>query len=909
MIVNTFKRSICVLLAVISLSLCMSVPAFSADGINEEAYLDKVMLLEKLGIVTADDTMQYSEETVTRENFAYMLGVFCDISRSKDVLSDGKGMFSDVNAKNPSCFLIESVVDAGFMEGYEDRKFRPTANLTVGQAVKSMLVLLGYDALIAAKGNNQTAYTRQAYELDLLDNVKTPYSGAIKKGELVNMICVALDTEILQISTISSSKSYNTVKNETLLSEYLGVYKIEGVLQATDITGIGRTENTRKGYIVVNGNTIKTDEDMNMYLGKNLNVYCVKDNFNELNMIHFYGKENKNRELIVNAEDVGGLSGTTFSYDENGKTKKIKLTNDATVIFNGKNNPIYSPQMFKINDGTIRFIDANCDGKYETVFIKSYISVWVGQVYNDNGNVFIIDKNDTTKKYTFDINDANNTVNLIKNNLSATVDDIKVNNVVLIAADKMNLASKTILPEASYYEVLISDTKVEGLLESIGSGKKAKLTIDGEEYSMAKSFSLSTYNLSAGNSAKFYLDAFNKIVAAEKIESNVIYGILNGVASDDFPKLVKAIRIFSADGSFKIYELSSKITIDGKRYQKEDVANIETALKAGKTAFFGTSDLSVISQTNAGDYFQLVKYSLNSDGQINMIDTLNNPSYETGENKLKYSNKFEPGTTYFGKAYATTILGGYVYDSNLKIFAVPSDKDNLEAYSIKNDMLSLGYEKLASDVTAYAFDVDEFKYVPIIITEKEIASIVSNTESNNMMIFESLSQKLASDGEAYYTMNGTSVKSGAKVEAFLTDEAYTQYKNLRIESGDIIRWIYNDLNLVATLELLLDNEGNTSKLKYSGSEVNDSAFYSDFRITCGTVEKYNDKFVLFNLGTKTDSSLRNPSAKVLVYDSNTQTTTVGDYSKIKTNEAFPGEASLIFTLQTYSAINSLVVFN
>ena len=648
---------------------------------------------------------------------------------------------------------------------------------------------------------------------------------------------------------------------------------------------------------------------MNMYLGKNLNVYCVKDNFNELNMIHFYGKENKNRELIVNAEDVGGLSGTTFSYDENGKTKKIKLTNDVTVIFNGKNNPIYSPQMFKINDGTIRFIDANCDGKYETVFIKSYISVWVGQVYNDNGNVSVVDKKDPTKKYTFATNDANKTVRFIKNNSVVTFSDIKIDNVVLIAADKMNLSTKTIASDASYYEILVSDVKVEGFLEAVDSGKEEKLTIDGVKYSIGKGFSLSAFYLSVGDTAKFYLDAFNKVVAAEKVEANIIYGILNGVASESFPNFISAMRIFSSDGSFKILECAPKITIDGKRYSNEDVTNVENAIKAGKTAFFGNSDLSAISQTNAGDYFQLVKYSLNSDGQINMIDTMNSPSYEVGDNTLSYSNKFAPGTTYFGKAYATTILGGYVYDSNLKIFAIPSDKGNLEAYSVRKDMLSLGYEKLPEDVTVYAFDVDEFKYIPVMITEKEIASSVSKEESNNMMIFESLSQKLASDGEAYYAMNGTSVKSGAKVEAFLTDDAYTQYKTLGIESGDIVRWIYDDLNFVTTVEILLDNEGNTSKINYSGSLINDSAFYSTFRITCGTVEKYNDKFILFNLGTNKDTSSRNPSAKILVYNSDTQTTTVGDYSMIKTNEAFPGEASLIFTLQTSSAINSLVIFN
>lgn len=910
MIGNTLKKSICVFMAVIALTACIFMPVVSADSATEDiAYLNKVSLLEKLGILTANDTMQYSRETITRENYAAMLGVFYDISRFQTDFSDGQGIFSDVSSKNPSCKLIEAVVGAGAMEGYKDGKFRPTMDLTVEQAAKSILVLLGYDSLVIAKGQGDRGYINQARELDLLDGINKSNTQAITKGELVEMLCTALDTEVLQLSSLGDKVTYETKRNETLLSEYFGVYKLEGILQATDITGIGRNDSIRKGYVLVNGNTIKTNEDMNMFLGMNLNLYCKKDEFKELNMIHFYSKENKNKELTLNAEDVEGLSGTTFSYKSNEKTKKINLSSNATVIYNGKNNPLYSADMFKINDGSIRFLDANCDGKYETVFIKSYISVWVGQVYNENGNVSIIDKKNPSKKYTFNTNDDNKTVKFIKNNNVGTFSDIKTDNVVLIAADKMNLSTKTIASDASYYEILVSDVKVEGFLEAVDSGKEEKLTIDGVKYSIGKGFSLSAFYLSVGDTAKFYLDAFNKVVVAEKVEANIIYGILNGVASESFPNFISAMRIFSSDGSFKILECAPKITIDGKRYSNEDVTNVENAIKAGKTAFFGNSDLSAISRTNAGDYFQLVKYSLNSDGQINMIDTMNSPFYEVGDNTLSYSNKFAPRTTYFGKSYATTISGGYVYDSNLKIFAIPSDKGNLEAYSVRNDMLSLGYEKLPADVTVYAFDVDEFKYVPVMITEKEIASSVNEEESNNMMIFESLSQKLASDGEAYYVMNGTSVKSGAKVEAFLTDDAYTQYKTLGIESGDIVRWIYDDLNFATTLELLLDNEGNTSKLKYSDSEVNDSAFFSTFRITCGTVEKYNDKFILFNLGTNKDASLRNPSAKVLVYDSLTGKTTSGDYSMIKTNEAFPGEASLVFTLQTSSAINSLVIFN
>ena len=105
--------------------------------------------------------------------------------------------------------------------------------------------------------------------------------------------------------------------------------------------------------------------------------------------------------------------------------------------------------------------------------------------------------------------------------------------------------------------------------------------------------------------------------------------------------------------------------------------------------------------------------------------------------------------------------------------------------------------------------------------------------------------------------------------------------------------------------------GNESVIMLSGSTtgINATGYYSDFRITCGTVEKFDDKYILFNLGTRSEALLKNPSAKVLVYNSKTKKTENGDYSAIKTKEAFGDDASLVFTYQWYTAINTIVIFN
>lgn len=908
MFLSASKKSIGALIMIISLILQMVIPVAAADKAEDTAYLNNVALLEKLGIVTEEDAMQYSEETVSRENFAQMLGVFYGFSRSQAESGSGSGMFEDVSVKSTSCAVIEAVSGAGAMDGYKDKRFRPSASLTVEQAAKAMVVLLGYSPVLPKFESDYSAYTEKARKLDILDGIKKSYAKAITKSELVKMFINAFDVEVLHVAGGSYEKEYETVKGETLLSERLGIYKIEGILQATDVTGIANFESTYKNYIIVDGYEIHTQEDMNEQLGMHLNVYCTGDDYQELEMLYFFETE-KNEIFTLSAEDITDAKDDIISYEADGKIKKVKLAKNATVIYNGKSNPLYDDDTFKIAEGSIKFIDTDNDGKYETVVIKSYISIWVSQVYNENGKVYLIDEH--AKKYLIDTEAPDTTIIFKKDNAVVSYTDIKNKSVVSIAADKIDSLTNEISADATYIEVLISDKSVSGVLEGINHDEE-ELEINGEKYAMNKAFDLAAYELTLNDSAKFYINVFGKVVAAEKGSAN-LYAILERVYADESNNHIEGIKLFSSDGAFKTFESAQKITIDSVRYSYTDIAEIQTALKAGSNRFFL---LSGMSNKGAGECFQLIKYSTNPDGQIIMIDTLvqNSTNPDIEKNYLNYKDKLQDidksgAINYFSKSYATTIEGGYIYDGSIIVFKLPSDKSIKDGYSKKSGLSALGYEKL--DIPVHLFDVNEYNYVPVIVAESDSVENVPQKEDTNMMVFEKLTKELNEFGDVCDVMNGTSIKAGTTVKAYMDEEAYEQFAELGIKSGDIVRWSSDDLNTVTSIELLLDNEGNQSGITVGGSTTPgySTGFYSDFRITCGTVEKFDSKYIMFNLGSSQEASLVNPSAKVLVYNSDTRKTEKGDYSAIKTAEAFGSDASLVFTYQWYTAINTIVIFN
>ena len=348
---STSKRRIGIFVMVLAMLLQTIIPVAAQNAEEDIELLNSIALLEKIGIVTEDDGMQYTEENITRENFASMLGVFYGISRSDINTYNGAGIFSDVDKKSPMAHTIETVAGAGAMDAYKDGKFRPTANLTMEQAAKAMVVLLGYGEIFSYVTTDSNTYVKQARDLDLLKGITTGAKGSITKGEVVKMFARAIDAEILKQVVYGNESEYITVKGETLASEKLDIHKIEGILTATDITGIGRNDACSKGYIVVDGYEIKTSQDMNMYLGMELDVYCYGEDKSELSLVHFQGRRKRNDEVTVLAEDIQNINLGAISYYAGNKTKKAKLASDVTVIYNGKNNPLYTEDTFKIKNG------------------------------------------------------------------------------------------------------------------------------------------------------------------------------------------------------------------------------------------------------------------------------------------------------------------------------------------------------------------------------------------------------------------------------------------------------------------------------------------------------------------------------------------------------------------------------
>ena len=142
---------------------------------------------------------------VTRGEFAKML-VQASQYRSVLTKSSNTSVFNDVPKDNENAAAIKMAVEQGYMTGYLGGNFKPNDNVTLNDAVRGVLTLLGYQASDFAGDANNKRMSKYGF-LELNENliynmlktnmkdggayVVTVFNGEINKDKEVNPLKLA----------------------------------------------------------------------------------------------------------------------------------------------------------------------------------------------------------------------------------------------------------------------------------------------------------------------------------------------------------------------------------------------------------------------------------------------------------------------------------------------------------------------------------------------------------------------------------------------------------------------------------------------------------------------------------------------------------------------------------------------
>lgn len=793
-----------------SIVLAFNSTAFAAEGDTKESpsQMREYGILKSLGIIPEETE---NEGIVTRGEFAYMLykilhtgekdGV-SDIwentfwgEKNEDIIESENtvSFFSDLSESTEYLDEINFVSSKGLVhgqnssgkgliEGVNERFFAPDNTITVAEAARAFVLILGYDPIIEGITDAPENYCKIAQTIGIINNGAN-VNATCSYADAVQMIFAAMNTKILKVNYETGVKR-GYVTGDTMMREIMKIDKMSGTLTDNGITAIDGPSRINNKYFKV-GNTIfenKTEKSMYGLIGYNTEVYfsIATETENEAYSVTATGK---NSIIEISADDFEKFENDRIYY---GKRKQCPLNKPFFVIKNGEMKADWTADDFEFENGKIILIDSG--EWYKTVVIKDYESRVVSVV--DKKNHIIYSKNHAEdaelNEFSLDLTDyiENENIEIINaDNSEAAFDDISENSVIdIMKSDK-------------YISIIIGSNTIENFcINSFGIDDEgsAKIKDNQTEYIVPASYFYNGgTNFVVGEKYKLYLNSFGKVISAEYTADDAYKtGWLYESKYVDDDDNYMIFRIFNDNGEFVKLISAEKVRLN---LSSDETIN----LKAAK--------LNERINGNTG----LIRYKTDNENHLAEIEFASEGA-KNGE-FLQLICDASDGVVYRdeGLKYCSFDFKFYISDDT-KIFIVPSS----EQYKGNSDYYSMS-KKSAMFVANAMYNVKAYslkkgaKYAEYLVCEQDNRVQQTFGYARSDMIFltvESISEGLNDDDEMCTVITGwkhganinfeyTALYCDAKLceNGIAATDAATDTlrsgKKYKVKKGDIIRYL------------------------------------------------------------------------------------------------------------------------
>lgn len=863
-------------------------------AINEVITNEDVITVKNLGIMIGYEDGSFRENNeVTRMEFVAVITKILGCDDLASAYEDCK--FFDVPQDSWGRGYIGFAYNMGLIEGYSDDEFGPEDSVTGNQAVKIILNAMGYKEISQMKGGYPNGYIAQAVRLGILDNVRTG-ERAMTRGEVASLVANCLDVNFAEVQSVNSKGEVTLENNGDTILKRMSYKKGEGIIT----NAYGFISETKKGALknnelIINDEIYQTTlEDISGFILKRVEYY-YKESESGKNVISYIKlKKNNGEDLVVESDDI--LSDTTLSefiYLSNGKKRTIDLPGSIAIIYNGKpaSTAEISAKLLVPEEGNVTFIDTDRDGRYDYAVVNEYENHVVEitdlpYIYDKYGKSLKLDEDDDVAYCVY------------FNNKRCSEREIKKGDVLSV---KKSFDAKNM-------RVDICRSVITGFIDEIESegGRILSYTINGDEYKLAHNYSDAYLNsnpklkkLGLNDSAEFYLDIFGKIASSNPVElkSDGEYGYFIEAGAKNSLSPTFELKIMTVENKFETFKCAKKITfgrMQGGAY-KIDRANTSAMLS------------SLLSDDTE---MQMVKYSLNSEGEINKLyfaDTnrfSGNFSLDVESNSRYYANgvmdnkyTFKTDTNWFdipeGGVYSDLFSAGFAPD-----FLKSGDSYLVEFYDVENDIPSavvcrsnaarfLTYESkvIVDDANSPIMFVDAVKVRTINGEEKTcvegyvdgeyISMPVSDTLREQSKTFKDIKPGTIIQYETNYAERGRAETSDDEEVIWV----YNVLHDFKINSGDYYQY-WNNTRI----------RSNNASLSTIYGVVNDTDF--PFIKVLTKDENFNDVETTLQLGTQTIT---------YVYDNNNKTWEKSDQRNVQ-------RGKVIFVRVRYNKIREIVIF-
>lgn len=815
------KRIIASLLA-LSFVFSFWTSAYAEDEKSE--YSNAMLLMYDLGIVNGyEDGTLRPDNNITRMEFVTMaLRLMGHYNADESYAS--KSTFEDVTADLWGAKNINLAYELKLVDGHTDTIFAPQDNVTVNQAAKVLICILGYKT-IAEKEGYPNGYVSIGTDLSLFDDVGIGERPATR-DDVARLMANALDANMME-AKYSADGTVDYVESDKTLLQEMGIEKRRGVVYAVPGIDIGTGRSLKDNQVIVNDTLYQTTKT-GIYdeVGSELEIWVVVETDTFIPEIVHYEKRPTETELTVPSYSISPNTTTSqFVYaNESNKRKTISIDSDTIVIYNGKllTTGEITDDMLKPEMGYVVLKNIE-DGDMPVIMVWEFEN-YVAQKVTEGGVIYDVfgSKLDLSE---------DGVKNIILDGQSISVENLKEGDILSVAAH----------PNGEDYKIYVSRETMDGTISQIRQNSASELiyTIDGTDYYVARSYqtyvernSAKVKELYVGDSSTFYLDYFGNIAYTDAVneEPDTKYGYIIEAAYDDIEDVLY-VKLMNDSNAFERFTVSENSGTKCGVYKNGRY----TVSKKNFDALRG----AVI--TDYGVKMQLVKYKASADGTLQELYLLDTSGTSDVWGKSKGART--------SMTYANgTLDGEYTIDANTIAFYIPNTGTETNLFKSGRAVTLIS----SSAYNLQLYDIIDNRVGVMLIRGEEAQTTgykyIIDMTNDSVMLIEEVASHIVDDEEVTYIKGwqdgkqvsvdlASTLETNSEPASSLKPGMLIQYKT---NSDDRSRAETSDeLSKLIIYRTIVDNMSTPLAPYQKWNYANDWMSSAQIRMVSGTVKSYS----------------------------------------------------------------------
>ncbi len=684
---------------------------------TDKYYARALTLCSALGVITGyDDGSVKPEATVTRAEMAAIVLRLLDTAAS----SAYNNSFNDVTSEHWAADTVQTAAEMSIINGMGDGSFKPDGEVTYEQAVKMIVCALGYETEAKLSGTYPNGYLNEAKSLDLLKNTNGTVGKALERGEVIKLAYNALLTGYKTLSGTDSNGNPEYSATETLAKAKYDVIDEKGILVATPkITLSSSYDEILDTQIVIDDTIFDTElTGLEDYVGTQVTYYYKEDSkTGDKNIIAVSTSTTKSESVMVDTEYIDEVKG--FEKGEGQITMETghgskKDCSNAKIMYNGteltaakyeaakelsaNSNRFYNRdsegvagdrktfnELIDPDNGTVKLLDSDGDGKYDYVFVEDYETMVVTSATNTSvkGKIY-----NSSTSMSLDVDTDSNVdlkITTIKGGDEVKPRNLSKDDVVSVLRSLDNQTIKLVVTGESIVGTATSRTTRDDKLIASISG--TEYVVDG----------VAASDLTIGANSTFYFDANGRIGRIEssaggKLSGSEKYGwIMAAYAENEDTR----VNIYTQDGKSEVYDVTSKTS-----YWAYNATSAVTNAVDKITSMTTNGDFL---QTSNGYQIRLCKYKVNSSNELTQLYMAVSSSSVTDDDALIVDTQ-----NLNGKGSSAGLVNNRKIQDGIVGFSVPSDTTDMRSSSNYSAFEVKASNYVSSDGASVDYIVGEF---------------------------------------------------------------------------------------------------------------------------------------------------------------------------------------------------------